>query len=119
MGRSVAPEPRLVSRLTPEKLKAEACKVGANLVYGFREGKVKDVHVVTATLALAATPTAGASQAGPSASDGCDPPCSPGYQCEANACKALCNPVCSPGYVCANDRTCQPEAQAVQASSAP
>jgi hypothetical protein len=40
--------------------------------------------------------------------DGCSPPCSPGYACQASQCIALCNPPCSPGYACANDRTCKP-----------
>jgi hypothetical protein len=48
------------------------------------------------------------------ATDGCTPPCSPGYVCEGAMCKAVCNPLCSPGYVCAQDRTCQPEVPPAQ-----
>jgi uncharacterized protein DUF4156 len=38
----------------------------------------------------------------------CDPPCSPGYTCEAGSCVALCNPPCGPGQVCRADRLCVP-----------
>src|SRR5690606_16748028 len=34
------------------------------------------------------------------AADACNPPCSPGYACEAGACMAVCNPSCSSGFVC-------------------
>jgi hypothetical protein len=36
----------------------------------------------------------------------CDPPCSPGYRCDGEACQPLCNPPCSAGQVCRQDRTC-------------
>lgn len=106
-----------------EKLKEEACKVGANVVYGFREGKIPEYSVITATLATktgeaAPSATSPAPATGPVvASDGCSPPCSPGYQCEASVCQAVCNPSCSPGFVCAPDRTCQAGVPAVEASS--
>ncbi len=38
----------------------------------------------------------------------CDPPCSPGYTCDAGTCVALCNPPCGPGQVCRADRLCVP-----------
>jgi hypothetical protein len=44
--------------------------------------------------------------AGPAAP--CDPPCSPGYTCNAGSCVALCNPPCGPGQVCRADRLCVP-----------
>jgi hypothetical protein len=40
--------------------------------------------------------------------DGCSPPCSPGYACQASECRALCNPACAPGEICRRDRTCGP-----------
>ena len=40
--------------------------------------------------------------------EGCDPPCSPGYRCLRNICRAQCNPLCSGGQVCRQDRTCGP-----------
>lgn len=52
--------------------------------------------------------TAGASVPVTPSAPGCNPPCSPGYDCQNGQCAALCNPPCSPGYVCAQDRTCQP-----------
>jgi hypothetical protein len=91
-----------------EKLKAEACEVGADLVYGFREGKKGEYHHITATLARAAEP-ASAPPSEQQAADGCTPPCSPGYACHAGKCTAECNPPCSPGYACADDRTCKAE----------
>jgi hypothetical protein len=42
------------------------------------------------------------------ATDGCDPPCSPGYRCSQAFCVALCNPACGPDQVCRQDRTCGP-----------
>lgn len=44
----------------------------------------------------------------PVASDGCDPPCSPGYRCSQAVCMALCNPACGDNQVCRQDRTCGP-----------
>jgi hypothetical protein len=41
-------------------------------------------------------------------SDECEPPCSPGYQCNGSTCMPLCNPPCTDGDVCRNDRTCGP-----------
>ncbi len=38
----------------------------------------------------------------------CDPPCSPGYTCDAGSCVALCNPPCGPGQICRADRLCVP-----------
>lgn len=52
-----------------------------------------------------AAPLAAATPAPPSGS--CDPPCSPGYRCEAAACVALCNPPCPSGAVCGSDRVCR------------
>ena len=37
----------------------------------------------------------------------CDPPCSPGYSCDAGACVAQCNPPCAAGEVCGGDRVCR------------
>jgi hypothetical protein len=41
------------------------------------------------------------------ASPYCDPPCSPGYACQAGICVALCNPTCGPDQVCGGDRICR------------
>ncbi|HEX2669822.1 MAG TPA: hypothetical protein VHM25_03065, partial [Polyangiaceae bacterium] len=49
---------------------------------------------------------------------GCEPPCSPGYACEAGICRALCNPACSAGQVCRADRVCVPASAAAQGSGA-
>jgi len=38
----------------------------------------------------------------------CDPPCSPGYSCDAGVCQALCNPACATGQICRIDRVCVP-----------
>jgi hypothetical protein len=39
--------------------------------------------------------------------DSCEPPCSPGYVCEAGACLAQCNPPCAADEVCEGDRVCR------------
>lgn len=73
------------------------------------EGKCFDNRFVIRGMAFLVSGAAVASNAPPAISaDGCSPPCSPGYACEASQCTALCNPPCSPGYACANDRTCKP-----------
>jgi hypothetical protein len=69
----------------------------------------------TPTPVTAATPAVGVST--PAAPLGCEPPCSPGYACEAGICRALCNPACSAGQVCRADRVCVPAAAAAQGSS--
>lgn len=95
------------------RLKEEACKVGGDIVFGFREGAEGSAAVITASLGRTQTVTSGSAPVAatvpappPSGAD-CSPPCSPGYQCSASVCQALCNPPCSPGYACAADRTCQ------------
>ena len=49
-----------------------------------------------------------ASAPSPPAATPCDPPCSPGYTCNAGSCVALCNPPCGPGQTCRADRLCVP-----------
>lgn len=39
---------------------------------------------------------------------GCDPPCSPGYACNAGVCRGVCNPLCREGFICGDDRVCHP-----------
>jgi hypothetical protein len=65
---------------------------------------------------VAAPPPAIAASA-PGATLNCEPPCSPGYACEAGVCRALCNPACSAGQVCRADRVCVPATAAAQGSS--
>jgi hypothetical protein len=42
-------------------------------------------------------------------SDGCDPPCSPGFACKANVCEPVCNPACEKGEICTRKRVCEPK----------
>jgi len=93
-----------------EQLKSEACKLGADTVYGIYEGG----GAMTATIArstggavAAVGPLPPGSGPSPVAAETCSPPCSPGYQCQGTTCVALCNPACAAGMHCANDRTCQ------------
>jgi hypothetical protein len=96
-----------------ELLKEDACQVGATTVYAFVEGTNGGGTAISATLArktreapkhVAADgqPTAGA------ASDGCSPPCSPGFACKADVCEPVCNPPCEDGEVCTRKRVCEP-----------
>lgn len=75
----------------------EGCFVNGFVIRGILYGGVSEPQ----TIIVQAT-------SGGELTDGCTPPCSPGYTCEANQCIAVCNPICSPGYVCAQDRTCRP-----------
>jgi hypothetical protein len=52
----------------------------------------------------------------PAAPLACEPPCSPGYACEAGICRALCNPACGAGQVCRADRVCVPASAAARGS---
>jgi len=36
----------------------------------------------------------------------CEPPCSPGYSCQAGQCIPVCNPPCDPGETCNSKRVC-------------
>jgi len=44
----------------------------------------------------------------PARKNGCEPLCSPGYQCSGTTCMPLCNPECAGTDVCRKDRTCGP-----------
>jgi hypothetical protein len=94
-----------------EKLKEEACKAGADAVYGFNEGRIEEYTIITATLAKRTGEPIKVSGPTPPPQPmvGCSPPCSPGYDCQGTTCVPLCNPPCAPGMVCGMDRTCQPE----------
>jgi hypothetical protein len=111
-----------------ERLKKDACEAGGDTVYAFSEGRKKESIIITATIArrtggttAVSGPTPPASSAKPPAekpqlaAETCNPPCSPGYQCQGTTCVALCNPACSAGMHCANDRTCQPDKPAAAA----
>jgi hypothetical protein len=55
-----------------------------------------------------ATPAAPAATAAPPApAGGCDPPCSPGYECESSVCKPQCNPPCAADQICNQQRVCE------------
>jgi hypothetical protein len=58
------------------------------------------------------------SPSGPSPNNAaeCDPPCSPGFGCQAGTCTPMCNPPCLTGEVCSRRRICEP---APQPASAP
>jgi hypothetical protein len=53
-------------------------------------------------------PPAREAQEAEAETDACDPPCSPGYTCNAGTCDAVCNPACATNQVCRADRTCGP-----------
>jgi hypothetical protein len=123
-----------------ERIRRDVCKAGGDTAYGYKESIDGNASVIVATIAhrragmgaATATPLAmatGAASAAPataqakapptaSASDSCDPPCSPGYRCQGSTCTALCNPACGAGMHCAQDRTCQPDAASTPAKSA-
>jgi hypothetical protein len=46
----------------------------------------------------------------------CDPPCSPGFACQAGACIPVCNPPCEANEFCTRKRTCEPVAPAPSAA---
>ena len=68
-----------------------------------------DSFVIHATLYKLA-PSSPSSPTPASPDDDCNPPCSPGYECDFGECEPVCNPECPSGQVCRPDRTCGPEA---------
>jgi hypothetical protein len=68
--------------------------------------KTSEAPAATIASALPAAPPPPALSTPPATV--CDPPCSPGYTCDAGTCVALCNPPCGPGQVCRADRLCVP-----------
>ena len=97
-----------------DELRRQACAVGADVVYGFSESVDDSTTFISATLAYrvpsvrqAAPPAA----ATPAPGD-CEPPCSPGFACQAGTCIPQCNPTCDTGEVCNRHRSCEPAASA-------
>ena len=78
------------------------CPDNRMIIHGFAYKTVEDA-VATA----ASSPPAPPALSAPAAT-ACDPPCSPGYSCDAGSCVALCNPPCGPGQTCRADRLCVP-----------
>lgn len=105
-----------------EHLKKRACELGGDLIYDLKDGKNPEQHIVIATVArntgeAKQLPKRGGSpqrdtedssrtESEPAA--GCNPPCSPGYECQGSICQALCNPACGEGQRCNQQRSCEP-----------
>lgn len=110
-----------------EELKARACELGGDSVYALKDGKDTEYSIVIGTIArrkeAAPQPVAliavlpPASTSAPHPSVGCDPPCSPGYQCGGTQCLAVCNPPCGEGQLCTQQRVCAPGLPAPAAPS--
>jgi len=93
-----------------ERLRDDACEAGGDTLYGYKDGQSIENMIVIATVGRRtgnSAKTTAASVAAAASSDGCDPPCSPGYRCQSGTCAAVCNPTCGTGTHCALDRTCQ------------
>jgi hypothetical protein len=74
-----------------------------------RYGFVRDLYIKIRPAAPSpppASPVVIDPPAAPAAA-ACDPPCSPGYACQAAVCVALCNPRCAADEVCGGDRICR------------
>lgn len=107
-----------------EELKKRTCEAGGDTLYGFKDGKQGEAIIVIGTVGIQTggsaekiggePPKAPAESAGEApkevtaaASSSCDPPCSPGYRCEASQCIAVCNPPCGEGMRCNQQRMCE------------
>jgi hypothetical protein len=104
------------------ELRRDACRLGADTMYGIEEAKRVDYMFVSATLAVQETsvtvtrrpippPPAPAPPAGDAAAD-CEPICSPGFACVSGQCIPQCNPPCEAGEVCSRKRICESAAGA-------
>jgi hypothetical protein len=93
-----------------DRLREEACKLGADTVYRFAEGMTPTATVITATVARKTGEAVKSPTVPPAAapSEACTPPCSPGFACRAGACEPQCNPACDKGEVCTRKRVCEP-----------
>ena len=67
-----------------------------------------DVLFTLKQKALNAPPAPAAQPPTPMPTAGCNPPCSPGYQCVGTVCQPQCNPPCAQGMICGPERICQP-----------
>lgn len=96
-------------------LRDKTCELGGDTLHGFEDGIQGAFTVVTATVGIkapvdVAKPQSVASAPSPPrVPEGCNPPCSPGYQCEASRCLAVCNPPCEAGSRCNQQRSCEPD----------
>jgi len=102
------------------ELRREACRAGADTIYGVVETAGHEHTYVTATLALkdrsirvSRTPAAAVTAPEPPAAvappeRACDPICSPGFACVAGQCAPQCNPPCEAGEACSRRRVCEP-----------
>jgi hypothetical protein len=120
------------------ELKREACRAGADTIYGLVETAGNDFTYVTAMLALqdrsikvTRTPVDGragkpkpaeenvaVTQPVAAASGDCAPICSPGFACADGQCVPQCNPACQEGEICTRKRVCEPAAAGVEPSGA-
>ncbi len=89
------------------ELRARACQVGADTIYGVSQSLTVGGQVgqMRATLAWQGQPA----PAGAAAAVTCTPICSPGFDCQAGKCIPLCNPACDPTEICNRHRTCEPK----------
>jgi hypothetical protein len=114
------------------ELKRDACRAGADTIYGVNEIASTDYTYVTATFARrdrsvnvtrapapAPAPVAppkppeaavAAPPPPPAPSADCVPICSPGFVCAAGQCVPQCNPACEAGETCTRKRICEPAA---------
>lgn len=106
-----------------EHLKKRACELGGDVIYDLKDGKGKEHHIVIATVARSngdskriakkggspnRTESESEAEAPAVKASGCNPPCSPGYECKDSTCSAVCNPACSEGMRCNQQRSCEP-----------
>jgi hypothetical protein len=109
-----------------EELQKQACRLGGDFIYAFKDGTRGANLVVIATVArrkegaeakeVAKTGEAPSAPAPLQAKEevpaapetSCDPPCSPGFKCSAGVCEPQCNPACEAGEVCSRRRVCEP-----------
>jgi hypothetical protein len=93
-----------------DRLREDACKYGADAIYGFSEGVQGMATLVSATFArkTGEAPPPGWSAAPEAPAGDCSPPCSPGFACKAGVCEPQCNPACEKGEICTRKRVCEP-----------
>jgi len=87
-----------------DELRAKACALGGDTVYGFARAATRDHTLVSAKVAYRRKSGVDVA-AGPAQ---CVPACGSGQKCEDGECVPACSPTCAPANPCAAGKSCVP-----------
>ena len=96
-----------------DELRAKACALGGDTVYGFARAATRDHTLVSATVAYRRKRGADVSS-GPAL---CTPACGAGQKCEDGECVPACSPNCGSPTPCAAGQSCGSVEKATEAET--